>query len=692
MKILTQNLKTGKTNILEVPSPSKDSNKIRVTNEFSLISTGTESLIVNFGRASWLNKAKQQPDRVKDVINKIKASGISQTYKAIKNKLNLPMPMGYSAVGIISHDNKKYNLSKGTRVFTNSYHQEEALVDYNMCVEVPKNLDSKSASFGAIGGIAMQSIKCIPEGSKSIAIIGLGLLGQVTFRILNALGYDCIVYDIDKQKVHFAIQHGAKGIQKKNIKEIILNHTKGVGVDCTIIAASSLSNNIINEATYYTKRKGKIISSGLVGLNLIRDNFFKKQIELVISNSSGDKTHRGKGSSYENISYFFELLSSQKMKVFDLISEEISFNESDKIYSFPKDSIFFSKIIKYERKNKRAFQTLSDSRHKKNSDKISMGLIGTGNFALSTFIPTVQSSQNGYLLKLLGREGLSLYIAKKRFNIDTITTDKKDFYDKIDSVCIATPHETHFNLLNKSIELSLSTWIEKPLVISNKELIAIRKKMLTKKLVYAVGYNRSLAPWTKFITNKINSKKTKIAMTINAGELPSDHWLLNQNICGGRILGEFCHFIDLSLTMLKHTNLINIECIHRDKHYQDTGKFILNFEDGSTSTIDYRYDLAPNIPKEKVVVEVNGATFINNNWRKFSSSNIFNANLIKKGKGHKEAINSFFLRIKNKEFSTETEINEICLSTFVSIRLQRMSSGDKINIIDDYKDKVLSKV
>ena len=246
MKILTQNLKTGKTNILEVPSPSKDSNKIRVTNEFSLISTGTESLIVNFGRASWLNKAKQQPDRVKDVINKIKASGISQTYKAIKNKLNLPMPMGYSAVGIISHDNKKYNLSKGTRVFTNSYHQEEALVDYNMCVEVPKNLDSKSASFGAIGGIAMQSIKCIPEGSKSIAIIGLGLLGQVTFRILNALGYDCIVYDIDKQKVHFAIQHGAKGIQKKNIKEIILNHTKGVGVDCTIIAASSLSNKILN--------------------------------------------------------------------------------------------------------------------------------------------------------------------------------------------------------------------------------------------------------------------------------------------------------------------------------------------------------------------------------------------------------------------------------------------------------------
>ena len=200
MKILTQNLKTGKTNILEVPSPAISSDKIRVLNKYSLISTGTESSIVNFGKASWINKAKQQPDRVKDVINKVQSSGIFDTYRAIKNKLDYPMVMGYSAVGVVTHTNKNYNLIKGTRVFTNSFHQEEALVDYNMCVKIPDNLDGKSASFGAIGGIAMQSIKCIPEGSKIITLIGLGLLGQVTLRILNALGYQCIVYDLDLKK------------------------------------------------------------------------------------------------------------------------------------------------------------------------------------------------------------------------------------------------------------------------------------------------------------------------------------------------------------------------------------------------------------------------------------------------------------------------------------------------------------
>jgi predicted dehydrogenase len=693
MKVLTQNLKSGKTDIVEVPSPAIDSKKIRVINEYSLISTGTESIIVNFAKAGWINKAAQQPDRVKDVINKIKSSGVGDTYKAIKNKLDLPMAMGYASVGTVSHNSKNLNFSKGTRVFTNSFHQEEALADYNMCVSIPDNLDNKSASFGAMGGIAMQSIKCIPEGSKFIAIIGLGLLGQVTLRILNALGYECIVYDIDTKKVEYAMKHGAaKGILTNNITETILNFTKGNGVDCTIIAASSPSNEIVNSATSYTKRKGKIISSGLIGLNLIRDKFFKKQIGLVVSNSSGDKNHIGKGSSHENISHFFELLATKKVEVIDLISEETSFKNSDNIYSFDNKSIFFSKLIKYKTDNNNPIYTFSETKNKKNSNKLRVGLIGTGNFALSTLIPTIKNSKDGYLSALLGREGLSLYVAKKRFNIDTVTTNTLDFYRNIDIVCITTPHETHFNLLNKVIELSLPVWVEKPLVISIEELVDVYKKMLSNKLVYALGYNRSSAPWTNFMKNKINSRKTHISMTINAGILPEDHWLLNENVCGGRILGEFCHFIDLALTLLKHTKLVSVECVNRDKHYQDTGKYILNFEDGSKVDIDYRHDLPASVPKEKIIVKVSTSTFINNNWRKFSNSKIFNYSLVKKGKGHNESIASFFSKVKTNSFSTKSEINEICFSTFTSLKLQKMSHGDVLNILDCYKNEILSKV
>ena len=366
MKILTQNLKTGKTDILEVPSPSKVSKKIRVLNKFSLISTGTESSIVNFGKANWIDKARQQPDRVKDVISKIKSSGIKDTIKAINNKLNYPMVMGYSSVGIVSDKNHEFNLDKGSRVFTNSFHQEEALVDYNMCIEIPDNVDDKSASFGALGGIAMQSIKCIPKESKVIAIIGLGLLGQITQRILTSEGYKCIVFDIDIKKVELAEKNGAIGIKGNNVTESILNLTEGSGVDCTIIAAASLSSNIVNDATAYTKRKGKIVSSGLIGLDLIRDKFFKKQIELVVSNSSGDKNHRGKGSSYENISYFFHLIASKKVKVLDLISDEISIENADDIYSFPKETIFFSRIIKYDTDNYNAIHTFKNKTLKNN--------------------------------------------------------------------------------------------------------------------------------------------------------------------------------------------------------------------------------------------------------------------------------------------------------------------------------------
>jgi len=692
MKILTQNLKTGKTNILEVPSPAISSEKISVLNKYSLVSTGTESSIVNFGKASWINKARQQPDRVKDVINKIKSSGLSETYRAIKNKLNYPMVMGYSAVGVISHEKRDYNLEKGTRVFTNSFHQEEALVSYNMCVKIPDNVDDKSASFGSIGGIAMQSIKCIPEGSKIITLIGLGLLGQVTLRILNALGYQCIVYDLDSKKVNLAEKYGAIGIRKNNITETVLNHTQGKGADCTIIAAASLSSDIVNQATSYTKRKGKIISSGLIGLNLIRDKFFKKQIELVVSNSSGDKNHRGKGSSYENISYFFELLSSKKIEILDLISEEISINNSNNIYSFPDDSLFFSKLIKYETNNFNPIYTFSDLDNKKHLHKLKVGLIGTGNFAISTLIPTINNNKAGYLSALLGREGLSLYVAKKRFSIDTITTNKLDFYKNIDIVCITTPHETHFNFLKKAIALSLPVWIEKPLVISNEELVEIQKKMLSNKLVYAIGYNRSSAPWTNFIKNKINSRKTNITMTINGGELPLEHWLLNENVCGGRIIGEFCHFVDLALTLLSHTKLINVECINRDRYYQDTGSYIFNFEDGSKVNIDYRHDLPASVPKEKIVIKVSNKTYTNNNWKKFSSRKILNCSLIKKGKGHKEAIASFLHNVKNNNFSTKNEIHNMCFSTYTSIKLQKMSKGDILNISDCYRDEILSQL
>ena len=692
MKILTQNLKTGKTDILDVPSPAISSNKIRVLNKYSLISTGTESSIVNFGKASWINKAKQQPDRVKDVINKIKSSGISDTYRAIKNKLDYPMVMGYSAVGIITHTNTNYNLQKGTRVFTNSFHQEEALVDYNMCVEIPENLDSKSASFGAIGGIAMQSIKCIPKESKIVTIIGLGLLGQVTLRILNALGYQCIVYDLDLRKVKLAEKYGAIGIRENNISEKVLEYTKGEGSDCTIIAASSLSSDIVNKATSYTRRKGKIISSGLVGLNLIREKFFKKQIELVVSNSSGNKNHRERGSSYENISYFFELLSSNKIEVLDLVSEETSLNNSDNIYSFPNDSLFLSKLIKYENNSHEIIHTFSDSDNKKNINKLRVGLIGAGNFAISTLIPTINNEKEGVLSSLLGREGLSLFIAQKRFNIQTITTNELDFYKNIDAVCISTPHETHYNFLIKSIDKGLSTWIEKPLVISNEQLIDIQQKMLSNKLVYAIGYNRSSAAWTNFIQNKINGRKTNIEMTINAGKLPSEHWLLNEKVCGGRIVGEFCHFIDLALTLLSHTKLVNVECINRDRYYQDTGNYILHFEDGSVVKIDYRHDMPANVPKEKIIVKTSNSKYTNNNWKKFSNGKIFNFSFIKKGKGHDEAMASFLHNVKNNNFSSKDEIHEMCFSTYTALKLQKMAKGDVLNISDCYKNEILSNV
>ena len=181
-------------------------------------------------------------------------------------------------------------------------------------------------------------------------------------------------------------------------------------------------------------------------------------------------------------------------------------------------------------------------------------------------------------------------------------------------------------------------------------------------------------------------------MEINAGVLPQEHWLLNKNICGGRIVGEFCHFIDLALTLLSHTNLTKIECIKRDKHFQDTGNYILNFEDGSKVNINYRHDLPSSVPKEKIIVKISSSKYINNNWKKFYNENILKVSLVKKGKGHREAIASFLHNAKNNNFSTKKEINDMCFSAYTAIKLQEMSKGNILNILDCYRNEILSKV
>ena len=290
----------------------------------------------------------------------------------------------------------------------------------------------------------------------------------------------------------------------------------------------------------------------------------------------------------------------------------------------------------------------------------------------------------------MGREGLPLFIAKKRFNINKITTNSNEFYKDIDAVFISTPHETHYDLLKKSIDLSISTWIEKPLVISIDELLDIRERMLATKINYAVGFNRSFAPWTNYAIKEIKCKQADIMMRINAGKLPENHWLLNQEKCGGRIVGEFCHFIDLSLTLLGHAKIQNVECVKRDAHYQDTGNYILNFEDGSKVNIDYRYDLPPSMPKENIIINLPNKTLKNNNWRKFSN-NIFDFNFISKGKGHAEAVQSFFERIQSNNFSTKDEINQLCLTTFISLKLQNMSQGETIDINQLYNSQILGQ-
>ena len=683
MKQILQNLKTGEIQLVEIPTPQVQDGHILIESEASLISKGTEKMLLEFGKSGWINKARQQPDKVKQVIDKIKTDGLISTYQSVMTKLDNPLPLGYCNSGTVkSIGGGVRGFEIGDRVVSNGYHSEFTLVPQNLCAKIPENISFEDASFTVLGAIALQGVRLLnPEIGETIVVSGLGLVGLLTIQLLKANGCNVIGIDLDKNKVELAKDFGAETINIANGEDSVEKTkylTNDNGVDGVIITASSKSNDIVHQAAQMCRKRGRIILVGVVGLELSRSDFYEKELTFQVSCSYGpgryDDGYELKGNDYpigfvrwteqRNFKAILELLKSNRLNVKPLISHSYGIADAIKAYkTVLNDHSALGIILRYSNEIKDKIDSNRvklnySTRRVTNIQKVQIGLIGAGNFVSSTLLPNLVKT-DAKLHSIVSANGLSATHLGKKYNFITSETDPLSVINssETNAIIIATQHNSHADFVIAAIKANKPVFVEKPLAINPMQLTKIEQLIgSTENPFLMVGFNRRFSKYIiemKQLLNTVNSEKTFV-YTINAGNIPSDHWVHDSKRGGGRIIGEACHFIDL-VRYLAESTIVDVQSLVTGERKtpdfsNDNITINLKFRNGSKAIIHYLSTGHKSYPKERLEVFGGGKILQLENfrilkgygWSGFSKKRSFYQD-----KGHKQCLAGFIDAIKN---------------------------------------------
>ncbi len=616
MRQLIQNYRTGELGIYEVPPPICKDEGVLIETTASLVSAGTEKMILDLAKKSLLGKAKARPDLVKQVINKMKKEGIKNTIKKVLTKLDTPIPLGYSCAGKIIEIGKKV---KGVRIGDRvacggagyATHAEINYVPKNLFVKIPNNVDDIDASFVTVGAIALQGVRqANPRLGENIAVIGLGLLGQLTVQILKANGCRVIGSDIDPWKLELAKKLGADEVcYPDEMVERAIEFSDGYGVDSVIITASTNSDQPIIDAGEMSRMRGNIVIVGMINMNIPRNLYYKKELTVKLSMAYGpgryDPMYEEKGIDYpydlvrwteqRNFKAFLNLVAEGKVTPRKLITHIFNFEDALEAYKLLEGKVkerYLGIVLTYPKREEKFRKIITLNEKIVKDNKINVGLIGAGNFTKSVILPALREVGEFNLVGLATSTGVSSHGTGRKYGFKYITTDdEKIFRDsEINAVIITTRHSDHGQKVLKAIENDKHCFVEKPLTIKEEELEEIREKYQGRK-VLQVGFNRRFAPLVREIKKYIQDKPISIIYRINAGIIPLDSWIQDPEVGGGRILGEVCHFVDLcsyltgSLVKSVYASVVRKNSKHIPD--EDNVNIILEFENGSTASINY---------------------------------------------------------------------------------------------------------
>jgi predicted dehydrogenase/threonine dehydrogenase-like Zn-dependent dehydrogenase len=668
MKLIIQDLKNGNTLLEEVPDPLVKTGAVLIKTTRSLVSLGTERMLVEFGKAGLIEKARQQPERVKQVLDKMKTDGIVPTLEAVFNKLNQPLPLGYCSAGIVEAVGKSVQgLCIGDRVASNGNHAEFVCVPENLTAKVPDNVSDEEAAFTVIGSIGLEGIRlCNPSFGETIVVIGLGLIGLVTAELLIANGCRVIGYDFDQQKVEIALAKGVLAFNPAHGSDpvkFVMQATNAIGADSVIITASNKSDEIIHQAAEMSRKRGRIILVGVIGLNIRRADFYEKELTFQVSCSYGpgryDENYEQKGHDYpigyvrwtekRNFVTILNAISSGQLDVKPLISERVPLGDFEQIYGDMRKQGSIASILVYPTESKRT-NSVSINSQTFEGKKGVFGIIGAGNFTSSTVIPCMKAA--GANMKYIASAGgLSAKILAKKGNISKATSDYREILkdQDVDTVIITTRHNLHAKMVIESLQAGKNVFVEKPLCLTEEELQQIvSAKFDTRNSQLLVGFNRRFAPLAQKMKQLLGEGPKNIIATMNAGFISSNSWLHDLEVGGGRIIGEACHYIDLCTFLAgSKARAVCMNSMGTDSQENtDNASILLKYDNGTNAVINYFSNGSKAYSKERIEVYNQEKTLILDNWRilKGYGTKSFSGKKNKLDKGHR---NQFRLLVES---------------------------------------------
>lgn len=643
MKQVLQNLSNGSIELIDLPVPKTEKGSLIIETSKSLISAGTERMLLDFGKANIFKKAASQPEKVKMVIDKIHNDGILSAYEAVKSKLDQPITPGYSNVGRVL-DGSDTQYKAGTRVVSNGVHAEIVRVPKNLVAQIPDNVSDESASFTVVGAIALQGIRLInPAIGENIVVIGLGLIGLMAVQILRSNGCKVIGIDFDQEKCDLAENFGAETINLSKGEDPVQfakNITGGLGVDAVIITASSESNQIMHQAASMCRKRGRIVLIGVVGLDLRRDDFYEKEISFQVSCSYGpgryDSEYEDRGKDYpyayvrwteqRNFQAILNLMSDGYLDVKSLITAKFNFNDVEKAYSKLSDKSSLGLILDYnqEKDKKNIKSKIELNKNASKVDDVKVSFVGAGNYASRVLIPSFRKT-NVRLSTVVSSGGLSAVNVGKKYGFQNASTNFSDSLKESDILVIATQHNMHADQTIEALNNNINVFVEKPLGLNIQEIEKIESAYSKSNSILMVGYNRRFSPLTvklKSLLSQKASPKTFI-MTMNAGEIEPEHWVHDKKVGGGRIIGEACHYVDLMRFLagskIKSFDVNTMGVNPYTKIIDDKAIITLTFEDGSVGSIHYFANGGKSFPKERVEVFCDNAVLQIDNFMKLKS-------------------------------------------------------------------------
>ena len=688
---MLQNLSNGITSVEDVPCPIGRDGSVLISTRNTLVSAGTERMLVEFGKANLIDKARQQPDKVKMVLNKVRTDGLLSTIEAVKSKLDQPIPLGYSNAGVVL-ETCEDSFQVGDRVVSNGYHAEVVRVPKNLCAKIPDEVDNESAAFAVLGAIGLQGVRLInPTLGEVVVVFGLGLVGLMTIQMLMANGCRVLGIDFDSSRCALARDFGAETVDLSRNEDplaVAMSFSRGRGVDAVIITAATKSDEPMHQAAEMCRKRGRIVLVGVVGLNLRRDDLFKKEITFQVSASYGpgryDSNYEEKGQDYpvgfvrwteqRNFEAVLDMMASGALNVSPLITHCYKIDDAVDAYKLLEDSKALGILLEYPVQHdeylrqsevellKVASNPIANwSTHSKEEPVVAF--IGAGNYASRTLIPAFKFA-GVRLESIVTSGGISGVHHGRKAGFHKTSTDLDALWrdHKINTVVIVTRHNAHASQVQKALVAGKHVFVEKPMALDLIELREIEHTYRVSSLdkvsppLLMVGFNRRFAPHIVRMKSLLTScrEPKSFIFTVNAGAIPVDHWTQNLKVGGGRIIGEGCHFIDL-MRFLAGNPIIAFKAMMQGEASvgsvkDDKVSIMLSFKDGSFGVIHYLANGSKAFPKERIEVFCGGRVLQLENFRVlrgFDWPGFRQMKLWRQNKGQDDCVRAFVQAIRD---------------------------------------------